>query len=103
MLGSRPRRPGVSAAPRSWVHQVSPLLASPLQNELAKKAVSDLAAVYGTKYTYGSVVDTICKRPFPFLRHRVHHEHSALGITSPLLSPQTWQMAPPSTGPTTTG
>ncbi|KAF1530856.1 Carboxypeptidase A1, partial [Eudyptula albosignata] len=28
-------------------------------NELAKKAVSDLAAVYGTKYTYGSVVDTI--------------------------------------------
>ncbi|XP_064309374.1 carboxypeptidase A1-like [Phalacrocorax carbo] len=28
-------------------------------NELAKKAVSDLAAVYGTKYTYGSVMDTI--------------------------------------------
>ncbi|NXX83069.1 CBPA1 Carboxypeptidase, partial [Urocolius indicus] len=28
-------------------------------NELAKKAVSDLAAVYGTKYTYGSIVDTI--------------------------------------------
>ncbi|XP_051468757.1 carboxypeptidase A1-like [Apus apus] len=28
-------------------------------NELAEKAVSDLAAVYGTKYTHGSVVDTI--------------------------------------------
>ncbi|KAM6424715.1 uncharacterized protein O9250_002245 [Rhynochetos jubatus] len=28
-------------------------------NELAKKAVSDLAATYGTKYTYGSIVDTI--------------------------------------------
>ncbi|NXO54570.1 CBPA1 Carboxypeptidase, partial [Aramus guarauna] len=28
-------------------------------NELAKKAVSDLAAVYGTKYTYGSIADTI--------------------------------------------
>ncbi|KAM6301867.1 carboxypeptidase A1-like [Podargus strigoides] len=28
-------------------------------NELAKKAVSDLAAVYGTKYTYGSIIDTI--------------------------------------------
>ncbi|KAM9388906.1 carboxypeptidase A1-like [Phaethornis superciliosus] len=28
-------------------------------NELAKKAVSDLAAVYGTKYTYGNVADTI--------------------------------------------
>ncbi|XP_075347838.1 LOW QUALITY PROTEIN: carboxypeptidase A1-like [Mycteria americana] len=28
-------------------------------NELAKKAVSDLAAVYGTKYTYGSIVDAI--------------------------------------------
>ncbi|NXL05605.1 CBPA1 Carboxypeptidase, partial [Mesembrinibis cayennensis] len=28
-------------------------------NELAKKAVSNLAAVYGTKYTYGSIVDTI--------------------------------------------
>ncbi|KFQ85554.1 Carboxypeptidase A1 [Phoenicopterus ruber ruber] len=28
-------------------------------NELAKKAVSDLAAVYGTKYVYGSIADTI--------------------------------------------
>ncbi|NXN31598.1 CBPA1 Carboxypeptidase, partial [Nycticryphes semicollaris] len=28
-------------------------------NELAKKAVSDLAAMYGTKYAYGSVADTI--------------------------------------------
>ncbi|XP_061323904.1 carboxypeptidase A1-like [Pezoporus flaviventris] len=28
-------------------------------NEVAKKAVSDLAAVYGTKYTYGSIVNTI--------------------------------------------
>ncbi|KFQ38522.1 Carboxypeptidase A1 [Mesitornis unicolor] len=28
-------------------------------NELAKKAVTDLAAVYGTKYTYGSIVNTI--------------------------------------------
>uniref|UniRef100_A0A8B9TK48 Peptidase M14 domain-containing protein n=1 Tax=Anas platyrhynchos TaxID=8839 RepID=A0A8B9TK48_ANAPL len=28
-------------------------------NELAEKAVNDLAAVYGTKYTYGSIVDTI--------------------------------------------
>ncbi|NXN08224.1 CBPA1 Carboxypeptidase, partial [Indicator maculatus] len=28
-------------------------------NELAKKAVSDLATLYGTKYTYGSMVDTI--------------------------------------------
>ncbi|NXI89454.1 CBPA1 Carboxypeptidase, partial [Psophia crepitans] len=28
-------------------------------NELAKKAVSDLAAVYGTKYTYGSTANTI--------------------------------------------
>ncbi|XP_014800920.1 PREDICTED: carboxypeptidase A1-like [Calidris pugnax] len=28
-------------------------------NELAKKAVNDLAAMYGTKYTYGSIVDTI--------------------------------------------
>ncbi|NXX13590.1 CBPA1 Carboxypeptidase, partial [Podargus strigoides] len=28
-------------------------------NELAKKAVSDLAAVYGMKYTYGSIIDTI--------------------------------------------
>ncbi|XP_017694725.1 PREDICTED: carboxypeptidase A1-like [Lepidothrix coronata] len=28
-------------------------------NELAKKAVSDLAAVYGTKYTFGSIADTI--------------------------------------------
>uniref|UniRef100_A0A8B9EXW3 Peptidase M14 domain-containing protein n=1 Tax=Anser cygnoides TaxID=8845 RepID=A0A8B9EXW3_ANSCY len=32
-----------------WVHEVS----------LAKKAVNDLAAVYGTEYTYGSIVDTI--------------------------------------------
>eukprot|EP00075_Anas_platyrhynchos_P022272 XP_027311525.1 carboxypeptidase A1-like [Anas platyrhynchos] len=30
-------------------------------NELAEKAVNDLAAVYGTKYTYGSIVDTICE------------------------------------------
>ncbi|NXI37934.1 CBPA1 Carboxypeptidase, partial [Galbula dea] len=28
-------------------------------NEVAKKAVSDLATVYGTKYTYGSVANTI--------------------------------------------
>ncbi|NWX15988.1 CBPA1 Carboxypeptidase, partial [Aegotheles bennettii] len=28
-------------------------------NEVAKKAVKDLAAVYGTKYTYGSISDTI--------------------------------------------
>ncbi|NWX47980.1 CBPA1 Carboxypeptidase, partial [Steatornis caripensis] len=28
-------------------------------NELAKKAVSDLAAAYGTKYTYGSIANTI--------------------------------------------
>ncbi|NXK47729.1 CBPA1 Carboxypeptidase, partial [Chauna torquata] len=28
-------------------------------NELAKKAVNDLAAVHGTEYTYGSIVDTI--------------------------------------------
>ncbi|NXY76077.1 CBPA1 Carboxypeptidase, partial [Glareola pratincola] len=28
-------------------------------NELAKKAVNDLAATYGTKYTYGSIADTI--------------------------------------------
>ncbi|XP_005235383.2 carboxypeptidase A1-like [Falco biarmicus] len=28
-------------------------------NELAKKAVNDLAVLYGTKYTYGSIVDTI--------------------------------------------
>ncbi|KAM9277590.1 carboxypeptidase A1-like [Cariama cristata] len=28
-------------------------------NELAKKAVSDLAAVYGTKYTYGTTANTI--------------------------------------------
>ncbi|NXE54740.1 CBPA1 Carboxypeptidase, partial [Casuarius casuarius] len=28
-------------------------------NELAAKAVQDLAAVYGTQYTYGSIVDTI--------------------------------------------
>ncbi|NXT00052.1 CBPA1 Carboxypeptidase, partial [Jacana jacana] len=28
-------------------------------NELAKKAVSDLAAMYGTKYTYGSIANTI--------------------------------------------
>uniref|UniRef100_A0A8C5JPJ4 Carboxypeptidase A1 n=1 Tax=Junco hyemalis TaxID=40217 RepID=A0A8C5JPJ4_JUNHY len=28
-------------------------------NELAKKAVSDLAAVFGTKYTYGSIANTI--------------------------------------------
>ncbi|XP_027488158.1 carboxypeptidase A1-like, partial [Corapipo altera] len=28
-------------------------------NELAKKAVSDLAAVYGTNYTFGSIADTI--------------------------------------------
>uniref|UniRef100_A0A8C8BM40 Peptidase M14 domain-containing protein n=1 Tax=Otus sunia TaxID=257818 RepID=A0A8C8BM40_9STRI len=35
--------------------------AIPSCNELAKKAVSDLAAVYGTKYTYGSIVDTIYK------------------------------------------
>lgn len=34
-----------------------------LQNELAEKAVNDLAAVYGTKYTYGSIVDTICESP----------------------------------------
>lgn len=35
----------------------------PLQNELAKKAVSDLAAVFGTKYTYGSIANTICEYP----------------------------------------
>ncbi|TRZ10997.1 hypothetical protein HGM15179_016111 [Zosterops borbonicus] len=28
-------------------------------NELAKKAVKDLAAVFGTKYTYGSIANTI--------------------------------------------
>ncbi|NXH09549.1 CBPA1 Carboxypeptidase, partial [Bucco capensis] len=28
-------------------------------NEVAKKAVSDLAAIYGTKYTYGSIANTI--------------------------------------------
>ncbi|NXP92175.1 CBPA1 Carboxypeptidase, partial [Passerina amoena] len=32
-------------------------------NELAKKAVSDLAAVFGTKYTYGSIANTICECP----------------------------------------
>uniref|UniRef100_A0A8B9BPY7 Peptidase M14 domain-containing protein n=1 Tax=Anser brachyrhynchus TaxID=132585 RepID=A0A8B9BPY7_9AVES len=42
-----------------WVHQVSVLRGFLLQNELAKKAVNDLAAVYGTEYTYGSIVDTI--------------------------------------------
>ncbi|XP_031963351.1 carboxypeptidase A1-like isoform X1 [Corvus moneduloides] len=38
---------------------IPPLLVGPLQNELAKKAVSDLAAVFGTKYTYGSIANTI--------------------------------------------
>ncbi|NWU93762.1 CBPA1 Carboxypeptidase, partial [Upupa epops] len=28
-------------------------------NELAKKAVSDLATIFGTKYTYGSIAETI--------------------------------------------
>ncbi|NXY39724.1 CBPA1 Carboxypeptidase, partial [Pomatorhinus ruficollis] len=32
-------------------------------NELAKKAVNDLAAVFGTKYTYGSIANTICECP----------------------------------------
>lgn len=38
---------------------------SPLQNKLAEKAVNDLAAVYGTEYTYGSIANTICKQPYP--------------------------------------
>lgn len=43
------------------VHQPSVLWGFLLQNELAEKAVNDLAAVYGTKYTYGSIIDTICE------------------------------------------
>lgn len=45
------------------IHQIPSLLVVPLQNELAKKAVSDLAAVFGTKYTYGSIANTICECP----------------------------------------
>uniref|UniRef100_A0A8C3K2Q5 Peptidase M14 domain-containing protein n=1 Tax=Calidris pygmaea TaxID=425635 RepID=A0A8C3K2Q5_9CHAR len=47
------------------IHSYSQMLLFPYgykrvpANELAKKAVSDLAAMYGTKYTYGSIVDTI--------------------------------------------
>lgn len=55
MMGSR--------SPCPLIHQIPPLLVVPLQNELAKKAVSDLAAVFGTKYTYGSIANTICECP----------------------------------------
>lgn len=32
-----------------------------LQHKVAQKAISDLTSLYGTKYTYGSIIDTICK------------------------------------------
>uniref|UniRef100_A0A8C4JPL1 Carboxypeptidase A1-like n=1 Tax=Dromaius novaehollandiae TaxID=8790 RepID=A0A8C4JPL1_DRONO len=46
------------------IHSYSQMLMFPYgykteANELAAKAVQDLAAVYGTRYTYGSIVDTI--------------------------------------------
>lgn len=50
-----------SRSPCPLFPQAPPLLVLPLQNELAKKAVSDLAAVFGTKYTYGSIASTICE------------------------------------------
>lgn len=31
------------------------------QHNLAKKAISDLASLYGTRYRYGSIINTICK------------------------------------------
>lgn len=37
------------------------LLLSCLQNDLAREAVAALAELHGTKYTYGSTIDTICK------------------------------------------
>lgn len=32
-----------------------------LQDQLAKSAVTALTSLYGTKYKYGSIIDTICK------------------------------------------
>lgn len=37
------------------------LLTLDSQDELASKAASDLESLYGTKYTYGSTFNTICK------------------------------------------
>ena len=31
------------------------------QHALAKKAITDLASLYGTRYRYGSIINTICK------------------------------------------
>lgn len=76
-----------------------------LQNELAEKAVNDLAAVYGTKYTYGSIVDTICESP-PQIKSSPSSPQALPPLTGAvfhLLSPQTWHPAPPWTGPTRTG
>lgn len=88
MMGSRPP---CSSIPL--------LLVVPLQNELAKKAVKDLAAVFGTKYTYGSIANTICECPSLI----PHPKPLGNVFPSGLLSLQTWQEAPPWTGPTTTG
>lgn len=84
---------------RSSYPSIPLLLVAPLQNELAKKAVKDLAAVFGTKYTYGSIANTICECP-----SLIPHPKS-LGNVFPsgLLSLQTWQEAPPWTGLMTTG
>lgn len=87
------------------VHQPSVLWGFLLQNELAEKAVNDLAAVYGTKYTYGSIIDTICEflPPKKIISVLPPALPPLTGAVFHLLSPQTWHPAPPWTGPTRTG
>lgn len=64
---------------RSPHSSTPPLVVVPLQNELAKKAVSDLAAVFGTKYTYGSIANTICECSLPHPAANPSGTHSHLG------------------------
>lgn len=48
---------------KTWNLDVQSWIASTLdsQDELASKAASDLETLYGTRYTYGSTFNTICK------------------------------------------
>ena len=45
-----------------------------LQHRLARRAVTDLASLYGTRYRFGSIISTICK----FQQHYISFTSSHL-------------------------
>lgn len=60
---------------KAWCLDVQGLIVSPpdSQDELASKAATDLESLYGTKYTYGSTFNTICKFHVPHSPDHPHH------------------------------